>query len=62
MHTISLKTSPALLDTLKSAVEKTPTRADLHKQKVSYVFSIMSGSTKITRQEVERLVEQQSGG
>lgn len=58
---ISIKTESRLIDALREAVQKEPTRAEIEKQRVSYVYGFMGHTSTMTRAEVERLVEKQEG-
>lgn len=55
------QTNSDLLAKLRAAAQHTPTRDELEKQRVSFVYGFMGHSSTITRSEVERLVEKQEG-
>lgn len=61
MLNITIKTNDSLLNDIKTAAQQEVTRADIEKQRISYVYGFMGHESTITRSEVKRLMEKQEG-
>ena len=53
---LSLKSGEAALSTLKAAANRKPSTNELFEQRVSFVYSAMSGKSGVSRERVRELV------
>lgn len=58
---LSLKTSPRLLEALRSAATKPMTARDVMEQRVSFVYGSMDAASGVTRERVRQLILEQEG-
>ena len=56
-----LKTNEGLLRALKEASSRKPTADELHRQRVSFIMSIVKDTSGITRARVEHVLAEQEG-
>lgn len=61
MFTAQLRMSDFLQNALKEAARRSPTQEELHKQRVSFVYSFMGKANSMTKADVERMVDKQEG-
>ena len=61
MELVANTTDNQLLARLEAAPKKQLTREEIEKQRLSFVYSIMGGRPGMTREKVQRLIEQQAG-
>lgn len=58
---LSLKTSPVLLEALRSVANKPMTARDLMEQRVSFVYGSIDAASGVTRDRVRQLILEQEG-
>ena len=61
MELVANTTDNQLLARLEAAAKKQLTREEIEKQRLSFVYCIMGGRPGMTREKVQRLIEQQAG-
>lgn len=54
---LALKSDPKVLDALRQAAQHPPSQAEMHEQRVSFVYSAMSEKGGATRDRVRELVD-----
>lgn len=56
-----LQTDDRLLQALRKAASRGATEEEIHKQRISFIISNLSKDSSITRAQIEKVVEQDSG-
>jgi len=56
-----LKTEPGLLERLAVAAKQTITRAELHEQRVSFIYGSLPADSTITREHIEDVLAKIEG-
>ncbi len=59
---LAIRTSPDLLNKLRTATPKRATASDLLEQRVSFVYGSMAQDSGVTRERVRQVLLEQAGG